>query len=114
MVIPSRLHVFLIVMAAPLALCAQDQNASQADVIRTLLTRIDRLEKRVAELEGKTPAPEPPAPAPLVSDDAHDHASAAPRSESFPAMRLTGFSDLNFSATDQRGARSGFNEGQFI
>src|SRR3954462_3587166 len=29
-------------------------------------------------------------------------------------MRLTGFTDLNFSATDQRGAKSGFNEGQFI
>ena len=29
-------------------------------------------------------------------------------------MRLTGFTDLNFNATDQRGSRSGFNEEQFI
>ena len=117
MVIPTRLRVLLLATAAPLVLCAQDLNASQADLIRTLLTRIDRLEKRVAELETKTGAtPEPVAPAvePVVPADIHDHGTAAARIESFPAMRLTGFSDLNFSATDQRGSKSGFNEGQFI
>jgi hypothetical protein len=30
-----------------------------------------------------------------------------------PAMKLSGFSDFNFSATDAQGSRSGFNEGQF-
>jgi hypothetical protein len=105
-------------MAAPLALCAQDPSASQADLIRTLLTRIDQLEKRVAELESKSGTVAQVAESqPLATDAAHDHAAAAPasaRAESFPSMRLTGFSDLNFSATDQRGAKSGFNEGQFI
>ncbi|MBI4458442.1 MAG: hypothetical protein HY648_00105 [Acidobacteria bacterium] len=30
-----------------------------------------------------------------------------------PSLRLSGFSDFNFSATDQSGSRSGFTEGQF-
>jgi hypothetical protein len=115
MVIPTRLLVLLVATAAPLVLCAQDPNASQADLIKTLLSRIDRLEKRVAELESKSSAPaEPAAPELRPLDSGHDHGMAGVRSDAFPAMRLTGFSDLNFSATDQRGSKSGFNEGQFI
>jgi hypothetical protein len=34
--------------------------------------------------------------------------------ETYPALKVAGFSDINFSGTDQRGARSGFTEGQFI
>ena len=105
MVTSARLRVFALAVTLPLVLCPQDPNASQADLIRTLLARIDQLEKRVTELEGKpaaaaalTPAPEPP-PEP---QSVHDH-GAMPTSSAFPSMRLTGFSDLNFSATDQRG-----------
>ena len=32
---------------------------------------------------------------------------------SYPSLKLAGFSDFNFGATDQRGSRSGFTEGQF-
>jgi hypothetical protein len=31
-----------------------------------------------------------------------------------PTVRIAGFSDINFEATDRPGSRSGFNEGQFI
>jgi hypothetical protein len=31
-----------------------------------------------------------------------------------PLLRLSGFGDIDFSATDQRGVKSGFNEGQFV
>ena len=121
MVTSTRFRVFVLAVTLPVVLCAQDPNASQAELIRTLLTRIDQLEKRVAELEGKagvpaTPLTPTPAPAPApVEPEApvHDHGSM-PSSSVFPAMRLTGFTDLNFNATDQRGSRSGFNEGQFI
>ena len=30
-----------------------------------------------------------------------------------PLLKLSGFSDIDFAATDQHGAKSGFNEGQF-
>jgi hypothetical protein len=118
MVTSTRFRVFVLAVTLPVVLCAQDPNASQAELIRTLLTRIDQLEKRVAELEGKAGAPAAPltpAPAPPVEPEpvVHDHGSM-PSSSVFPAMRWTGFTDLNFSATDQRGSRSGFNEGQFI
>jgi len=112
----TPLRVFALVVTLPMVLCAQDPNASQADLIRTLLARIDQLEKRVTELEGKSPAAAaltPPPTPPPEPGAVHDHGTVQP-SSAFPAMRLTGFSDINFSATDQRGARSGFNEGQFI
>ncbi len=99
---------------------------SQADLVQTLLARIDRLEKRVEELESKSGAPvqarapaPPPAEAagPTPSELAHQEhmraagAQAAPAS---PTLRLAGFSDFNFAATDQRGTKSGFTEGQFV
>ena len=120
MVTLTRFRVFVLAVTLPVVLCAQDPNTSQAELIRTLLNRIDQLEKRVVELEGKAgipvaPLTPTPAPPPPLEPEAvvHDHGSA-PSSSVFPAMRFTGFTDLNFNATDQRGSRSGFNEGQFI
>src|SRR5262245_27903746 len=116
MPITTRLRVITLFLAAPLVLCAQDPNASQAELIRTLLARIDKLEKRVTELESKNaPPPEaaltPQSPVTLPSPHEHEPKQGATGA---PSLRLAGFTDLNFSATDQRGARSGFNEGQFI
>lgn len=94
--------------------------APTAELVETLLRRIEQLEKRVAELETKSPpaaaavAPTPvePAPAPVPpSASAHEHLGTP---ASAPSFKLAGFSDVNFSATDQRGVRSGFTEGQFI
>ncbi len=114
--ISPRFRVIALSLAAPLMLCAQ----SQADLIQALLARIDKLEKRVAELETKSGVaaePKPVAEAPVMHDVAiHDHDHEAPPTipYSSPRLRLTGFSDFNFAATDQHGAKSGFDEGQFI
>jgi hypothetical protein len=114
-------------LAGPWALVAQ--TPSSAD-IQALLTRIDRLEKRVAELEGSATAAgqatRPPAqqlapsaiaqspqPAPGAHDEHLATTEAAQGVPQSPLLKMTGFSDINFSATDQRGVKSGFNEGQF-
>jgi hypothetical protein len=107
---------------------AQDQSA----VIQLLLKRVDELEKRVAELEQKrddAPTAVPSvragagagadsaeqavaAAAPATAMDAHDN--IPPTSEEhYPSLRIRGFGDLDFSATDSRTQHSGFNLGQF-
>ena len=121
----------LLMLVGPFALVAQTPNsADMAETIQALLARIDRLEKRVADLEGSaaaagvappvttasavqpaTPSPQPPP----GSHDEHLHArrkrgKACPKS---PLLKLSGFSDVDFAATDQHGAKSGFNLGQF-
>jgi hypothetical protein len=110
--------VIALSLAAPLALLAQSSAPSQADLIQALLARIDKLEKRVAELETKSGvAAEPKAVAevPIVHGVAtHDHEAPVAGPYTSPSLRLAGFSDFNFSSTDQHGAKSGFNEGQFI
>ncbi|HYE23616.1 MAG TPA: hypothetical protein VEG32_00325 [Clostridia bacterium] len=99
---------------------------SGADV-RSLLERIEKLEKRVAELEGRaspgsTPAHTPPAWSPqtaatLPGASAHDaamHDAMISDAESFPSLKIRGFADVDFSASDRPGARSGFSLGQFV
>src|SRR5437016_2192029 len=112
----TLLRLLSLFLAAPLLVCAQDPNASQTELIQTLLARIDKLEKRVSELETKsTPAVESKAAVtePLVvRDAAHEHDTAT-GTFSNPNLRVAGFTDVNFGATDQRGVRSGFSEGQF-
>ena len=114
----TRFSVIALSLAAPLALLAQNSAPSQADLIQALLARIDKLEKRVAELEtknGLVAEPKPVAEAPVVHGVAtHDHEAPVAGPYTSPSLRLAGFSDFNFAATDQRGAKSGFNEGQFI
>jgi hypothetical protein len=116
--ISPRFSVIVLSLTAPLGLYGQTSSSNQADLIQALLARIDRLEKRVAELETKTGVPaelKPVAESPVVHDvTAHDHDARQPELSSSPSLRLAGFSDLNFAATDQHGAKSGFTEGQFI
>ena len=118
MKISKRFSVIALSLAAPLALFAQSPAPSQTDVVQALLARIDKLEKRVAELETKSGVallPTPLAQAPIVHDlPSHDHEVPLPSPYSSPSLRLAGFGDFNFTATDQHGAKSGFNEGQFI
>ena len=107
----------------------------QSEVVRLLLRKVDALEKRVAELEQNkgeqtVAAPDDGGAAPKTGDaasdptaaparagtamDEHDHASANPASEErYPSLRIRGFGDINFSATDNRTQHSGFNMGQF-
>ena len=119
----------LLMLTGPFALVAQTPNsADMAETVQALLARIDRLEKRVADLEstaaaaGVAPAvttasaapptnlsPQPP-PGSHQDHLATDAAQGVPQS---PLLKLSGFSDIDFAATDQHGAKSGFNEGQF-
>src|ERR1700719_3390025 len=103
MIISKRFSVIALSLAAPLALFAQNPAPSQTDVVQALLARIDKLEKRVAELEtrsGVAVEPKPVAEAPIVHDlptHDHDHESPLPGPYSTPNLRIAGFSDFNFA-----------------
>ncbi len=95
----------------------------QAQQIKTLTARIDMLEKRLAELEGTkaqatvAPAQQPASAAPAEAEAAMEGMPMTAQGEpslTHPTLNIAGFSDFNFSATDQPGTKSGFNEGQFI
>jgi hypothetical protein len=116
---------------------AAAQTADQAtkDLIEKLLARIDSLEKRVAQLESPGAAAVAAAPPAALNpmqaaQAAHAGHDTAPVPDSaqpvYPSLKLAGFSDFNFSATDLHGpsggfgtqtllgAHSGFQEGQFV
>lgn len=104
---PFLVCATLVMLAlTPLNLAAQN--------IQDLLARIESLEKRLADMEGRSA----PAAAPQVTPPATPEAHAVTAVEGtnqpeYPSLHIAGFSDINFSATDQRGVRSGFNQGQF-
>ena len=118
---------------------AQTTDPETKQLIERLLNRIDSLEKRVAELEQSAstravpaqPAPSAPSPAATIEAVHQGHEQVAPPPESagppaLPAMHISGFADLDFSATDLHGPNggfqpltllgqhSGFSEGQFV
>ena len=118
---------------------AQTTDPATRELIERLLNRIDGLEKRVAELEkGTAPvrtaalaSAQPPAQSTAEAMHlAHDQPpSPVTQSEAtqptYPALKISGFSDINFSASDLHGPsggfgvasllsqHSGFEEGQF-
>ena len=128
-----------LVLLLPWGARAQGPDPATRQLIEQLMSRIDTLEKRVAELE-RTPgtARAAPAAAPALAAAAtpgphldHDQAPApettAPEAQPvYPSLKIAGFSDFNFSATDLHGpnggfqgqtllgAHSGFTEGQFV
>ena len=106
----------VLISIQPLRLLAQQRTpASQEELIQMLLQRIDQLEKRVSELEG---VQSKPAAAPPVAQHSMDDAARSPEvlqsAPEGPNLKIAGFSDLNFGASDQPGSKSGFTEGQFI
>ena len=111
-------RVFCLALSAPLIVGAQDSSTSQSELIQALLARIDRLEKRVGELEARNGVivlPEPKAVMaenPITHAETHDHDHEAVSGT--PNLRIAGFTDFDFGATDQPGSKSGFSEGQFI
>jgi hypothetical protein len=101
--------------------------ARQNELIQQLLHRIDQLESRVTELEGQRGPARPPVatlvsqatPPPALAPAAATHDHGTPLSEAvnattFPNLKLSGFGDINYVATDRPGTHAGFNEGQFI
>ena len=125
------LLAFTILLTGPAVCGAQTANsADQNELIQSLVARIEQLERRLAELEGPKVTPMPAAltttaataPGQSPAEAFHANMQAVQggqvplpeAQEIYPALKIAGFSDVNFSATDQRGVRSGFTEGQFI
>ena len=111
---------------------AQNMDPAVRELIQKMQTRIDSLEKRVLELEREKGAP-PPAPRTAVEavHAGHEQAAAqvaAPEAAqpAYPSLKISGFGDVDFSASDLHapaagfGAQtllqthSGFQEGQFV
>ena len=122
-------------LAMPLAIYPQSGGSdSQAELIRALRERIDQLERRMGQMEQSLAAtnrstlekPETKAeikreapPEPMAHMDGAVHPMGSDVSQgglesTFPTFKIAGFSDFDFGATDQRGTKSGFNEGQFV
>jgi hypothetical protein len=91
--------------------------------VQQLLARMEALEKRVAELEAEKQAAAAPRQAPVPHDAASHEAGPAQATaatgqivaeqQQYPSLQLRGFSDVNFSGSDQKGTHGGFSEGQF-
>jgi len=108
-------------------LAAQDTSSDQGRLIQELMARIDRLEKRVAELESQpkatAQAPAPSAAVPVATPEgAPSPAPAGPQPSMaqmpgmenpqpnnpvetpvpvYPSLRFAGFSDFDFEAADR-------------
>ena len=129
---PRELRSFGIFFLLSAAAWGQPAQPSQTELIQRLLQRIDQLEKRVTELEGaRTPKPTEttaPTPAPGAMQPStaaapgamatmagdHDHGTILDPAATYPSLKLSGFSDINFTGSSRPGTHSGFNEGQFI
>src|SRR5437868_3466518 len=101
----GRILIGLLIALAP-SLGAQTADQATKDLIEKLLSRIHSLEKRVAQLESPgAPAALPMTPAsPQTVHTAHDQ-PPIPNAEQpvYPVLKLSGFSDFNFSATNLHG-----------
>ena len=104
-------------------------SADDHELVLQLLRRIEQLEGQVRELRaGASAAPPPPtgAPPPAVSAQAEAPAATAAEEEQAQAMpgeheheagagprlRIQGFGDVNFRASNERGSTSRFGVGQ--
>src|SRR5713101_5105732 len=124
----------MMILGANAARAQSPAPLDQTEQIKILLERVQQLEKRVAELETKAPAAPAPAavsaanaaaaakpemaePAPLPGpgrqhESAESQATVQQMETHYPSLQIRGFGDVDFSATDQKGATSGFNLGQ--
>ena len=133
-----RLHVLMLMfLSAGVAWGQSSPPPDQAEQVRILLERVQQLEKRVNELEAKQPAASPvPAAAetaanmppaappaaqpavatPAVQEHRHDaqeaQATVQQLETHYPSLQIHGFGDVDFSSTDQKDTKSGFNLGQ--
>jgi hypothetical protein len=130
---PRQLALISAICAlSPFARAQAPDVAAQTELIQLLLKRIDRLENRVTELESErsgslaekkpsaaadpsaTAAPLAPATITGMGTAGHDHGTPLEPTSTYPSLRLSGFGDINYVASDQPGTHTGFNEGQFI
>lgn len=129
MTIARNISFLLVLLLATVIAKAQaTPEPQQSEVVKALLTRIDKLEQRVAELEaGKTSTlqneqpqdaqiPRPEIVEENLATHMHDDHPQNGRGVEphFPSMQLHGFGDVDFSATDEHGSNSGFTLGQFV
>ncbi len=133
----SRFIQLLVILscASTMSLAQSPSPSQQAEPsIQSLLDRIDRLERRVSELEERERKQVPGAaniseragdeskPAQVVAPAAPmqhgEHVPSATEvreSETrYPSLQFRGFGDVDFSGTDQKGSTSGFTLGQFV
>jgi len=131
--------IFAVFLLLPLSALAQNAARDEREQeMQEMRARIEKLEKLVAQLQkeketnnGVATAPaagdtlqavatpsshEPPAAGPVTSMDHSDNQGAATNSveRNFPALHFRGFGDVDFSATDDKTTKSGFNMGQLI
>jgi hypothetical protein len=128
-----------LVLVLPWGARAQGPDPATRQLIEQLMARIDTLEKRVVELE-RTPGgaraipPAAPAVAAAAPPGPHlDHEQApAPETTAseaqpvYPSLKIAGFGDFDFAATDLHSTavgfqpqtllnpHTGFDEGQFV
>jgi hypothetical protein len=127
-----RLPVLVVMLfAAGTAKAQSSPPPDQAEQVRMLLERVQRLERRLAEMETKLAAASAPlelaanvpaapklaeaapSPGPGHQHEGRDEQTAVRQMEThYPSLQIRGFGDVDFSATDQQGATSGFNLGQ--
>jgi hypothetical protein len=128
------LLVIILILTASTAWGQAPPTPSEGESTKELLERIEKLEKRVEELEAKggtttaalstTPAVSPvqnPARNEPAAEMDHSQATTSAAQQAtvqeaqthYPSLAIRGFADVNFSATDQKGFISGFNLGQF-
>src|SRR5260370_13261521 len=110
----------LVFFAMPLAIYSQStEYNSQTELIRALRERIDQLERRMAQMEDAVARPKPETKpetvrqTPQIAEHAMRTDTALSGESTYPSLKIAGFGDFNFAATDQHGAKSGFTEGQF-
>ena len=129
---PNLLSVALAITISP-AVIAQTMDSATRELIEKLQARIDGLERRVVELEkengalGRAATPPASAVSPTQAmHQAHEQAPVSAEAQpNYPLLKIAGFGDLNFSATDLHApatgfqpqsyltTHSGFEEGQF-
>ena len=123
--IPIVLLAFVSIVSAQSAPAATD--SANETSIPSLLEHIQRLEKRVSELEDNqrkqaaaqanmTPPAAPEQPA-MAEPPKPEYPTSAPEVREaeihYPSLQIRGFGDVDFSATDEKGRTSGFDLGPF-